>query len=224
MKKLYIVSLTLTTFGLASNVCAFDVAVGAKVSTLGVGIDFTTPLTEKLNLRAGIQGFEYRVDVESDGVDYDDADLELFSGLMVADWYPFGGVFRITGGVLINDNKVSGTGKPAPGIVPTFTVNDNVYNANNNDKLDAEISYNAVAPYFGIGWGNPVRKESNWFFFCDIGVVFMGSPDVAVSASGPLANNAVFIADLEEERKDLEDDLDSYKYYPVISLGLNYKF
>lgn len=223
MKKLYVVSLALATFGLASNVYAFDVAVGAKISTLGIGVDFTTPLAEKLNLRAGIQMFEYDIDAESDGVDYD-ANLELFSGLMVADWHPFGGVFKITGGVLLNDNKVSGTGEATPGTVSTFTINDTVYNAADVGKLEAEISYNTVAPYVGIGWGNPVSKDSNLTFFCDIGVAFMGSPDVDVKASGAIASNEIFMTNLEQERKDLEDDLDSYEYYPVVTLGLSYKF
>jgi hypothetical protein len=45
--QFYVVSLALATFGLAaSNVYAFDVAVGAKVSTLGVGVDLT-PLLQK---------------------------------------------------------------------------------------------------------------------------------------------------------------------------------
>ena len=223
MKKLYVVSLALATFGLASNVYASDVAVGAKVSTLGVGVDFTTPLTEKLNLRAGIQWLEYGIDTESDGVEYD-ADLELFSGLMVADWHPFGGVFKITGGLLINDNKVVGTGEATPGTVSTFTINNTVYTAADVGKLEAEISYNTVAPYLGIGWGNPVSKNSNWTFFCDIGVVFMGSPNVDIKASGAIASNEIFMTNLEQERKELEDDLASYEYYPVVTLGLSYKF
>ena len=223
MKKLYVVSLALATFGLASNVYASDVAVGAKVSTLGVGVDFTTPLTEKLNLRAGIQWLEYGIDTESDGVEYD-ADLELFSGLMVADWHPFGGVFKITGGLLINDNKVVGTGEATPGTVSTFTINNTVYTAADVGKLEAEISYNTVAPYLGIGWGNPVSKNSNWTFFCDIGVVFMGSPNVDIKASGAIASNEIFMTNLEQECKELEDDLASYEYYPVVTLGLSYKF
>lgn len=223
MKKIYVVSLALAIFGLASNVYAFDVAIGAKVSTLGVGFDLTTPLEENLNLRTGIQWLEYGVDVESDGVNYD-ADLELFSTLMVADWHPFGGVFKITGGFLINDNNVSGTGEATPGAVSTFTINDTVYNAADIGKLEAEISYNTVAPYLGIGWGNPVSKDSNWTFFCDIGVAFMGSPSVDVKASGAIASNEIFMTGLEQERKEIEDNLDPYGYYPVVTLGLSYKF
>jgi hypothetical protein len=150
--------------------------------------------------------------------------MELFSGLIVADWHPFGGVFKITGGLLINDNKVSGTGEATPGNVATFTINDTIYNAADVGNLEADISYNTVAPYLGIGWGNPVSKDSNWTFFCDIGVVFMGSPDVDVRASGVLARDEIFMTNLEQERRDLADELDSYKYYPVVTLGISYKF
>ncbi len=223
MKKFYVISLALVTFGLTSNAYALDVAVGAKVSTLGVGVDITTSLTETLNFRAGIQSFKYGIDAESDGVEYD-ADLNLFSGLMVADWHLFGGGFKIIGGLLVHDNNVSGTGQATSDTTATFTINDIVYSAADVGDLEADISYNSVAPYLGVGWGNPVSKGSNWTFFCDIGVAFMGAADVNVKASGAIASDETFMADLEEERRQLEDDLSSYEFYPVVTLGVSYKF
>lgn len=221
MKKFYVLALAIGTFGLASNAMAVDIAVGAKVSTLGVGVDLTTNVAENLNVRAGVQLAQYGVDAESDGVNYE-ADLELFSGLLTAEWHVFDGGFRINGGLLVHDNKVTGTGYATQDA--TYTINDTVYTAADVGRLDAEISYNSVAPYLGIGWGNPVSEGSNWTVSFDLGVAFMGSPSVDVSASGPIASNASFMADLEQERKDLEDDLGSFSYYPVIALGLSYKF
>ncbi|PLX51172.1 MAG: hypothetical protein C0613_00780 [Desulfobulbaceae bacterium] len=222
MKKMHVCALTLAGVAITTNAQAFDVAVGAHVSTLGAGVEVTTPIVPShLNVRGGVHWAEYGIDAESDGVDYD-ADLELFSGLIAADWHPFQGRFRITGGVLLNDNKVTGRGEPNPGA--TYTINDTVYAATNVGRLDAEISYNTAAPYLGIGWGNPVGRDSNWTMFADIGVAFLGSPDVDLEVSGPLATNAAFRADLEQEKKDLEDDLDSYTYYPVIKVGVTYKF
>ena len=46
------------------------------------------------------------------------------------------------------------------------------------------------------------------------------SPKVKMSASNP----AVTQADLNQESLELEDALSSFRYYPVISYGISFKF
>ena len=211
MKKIYAASLALVTFGLASNVYAHDVAVGAKLSTLGYGVDFTTSLTKKLNLRAGTQWSDFTFVTDIDDEEYD-SNLKLFSGLMVADWYPFEGTFKITGGILIKDNKFYMSSKDRHSRYSNLAMD---YGPSIDDiiEVETETSYNKVSPYLGIGWGNPVSKDSNWNFVFDVGVVMlMDSPDVTFQAADSLASN------------NIEDDLGISGYFPVVSLGLNYKF
>jgi len=57
-----------------------------------------------------------------------------------------------------------------------------------------------------------------------IGAVYHGSPDVSLSASGPIASDSVFQTELAREVKDLNDKADSYKLYPVVQVGLSYRF
>jgi hypothetical protein len=55
--------------------------------------------------------------------------------------------------------------------------------------------------------------------------MFQGSPEVTeLQATGSLANNAAFIAELERERQEVEDDISGFKVYPVLQLSLGYMF
>lgn len=81
-----------------------------------------------------------------------------------------------------------------------------------------------MAPYVGIGWGNAFGRSRRWGFVTDLGVAFTGSPDVALSATGTLASDPGFRADLAREEADLEDDLEDFKIYPVFSANLYFRF
>lgn len=222
MKKIiYCGALTVFLLGNSQVYAASSVAAGAKVSTLGVGADLSMQVAPSLNARLGIQGFSYDTDGTESGVDYD-VDLKLFSGLMTADWFPFQNGFRISAGLMANGNELDMDGRPRAG--STYEINGTSYNAAGVGSLHGNVDFNSVAPYLGIGWGNPFGPGGNWSFNCDLGVVFQGSPDVSLTADGPLASDPTFQANLEAERRDLENELDKYKYYPLVSLGVTYRF
>jgi len=54
----------------------------------------------------------------------------------------------------------------------------------------------------------------------DLGVFYQGSPEVTLTQS----SGAVSAADLAQEEKNLEDDLAVFKFYPVVTFGLFYRF
>ena len=78
----------------------------------------------------------------------------------------------------------------------------------------------------GIGWGNAVAAGSRWRVAVDAGAFYQGKPKVSLTAE-PLIPGLLpsrFSQDLEAERREIEDDLDSYRFYPVLSLGVSYRF
>lgn len=197
-----------------------DIALGVKASTLGAGAEGTVGLLQGLNLRGGVNALSFDFDAETSDVDYD-VDADLLSFPIVLDWHPFkGSGFRITGGILINQNE----GDAEATTEATYTIGDTVYTAAQLGSLSGKVDFNEVAPYVGIGWGNAVGKDKRWSFSCDFGVVFQGEANIDLAASGPIASDPTFQAELAKEKKALEDELDDYKYYPVISLGVTYKF
>jgi hypothetical protein len=126
---------------------------------------------------------------------------------------------------MFNGNKLTLKGQPTGGF---YTINGTTYNSAQVGSFDAAVDFNRAAPYFGIGYGRPIKSGLSLIF--DAGVMFQGSPKSKIDATcgpaapqGSLACNQVQ-SDAAAEQSRLDDSLHSFKYYPVISLGLAYTF
>ncbi len=211
-----------STCGLASSVTqANDIGAGLKVGTNGVALELTFNLIGNINLRGGYSDLTYGDDVEDTDVTYD-ADLDMQGVFLFADWHPLDTSFRVSAG-LYNyfDNEVTGDADPVAG---TFTINGVTYSSSDLASLDAEIEFETVAPYVGIGWGNAVG-DGDWSFSFDLGVLYIGDPDVKVnySCTNPALCSAID-DDIQTEINELEDDVDDYEWWPVLNIGMAYKF
>ena len=199
-----------------------DASIGLKAGTLGLGLELTMEAADKVNIRFGGNYFKVSREVDVEGNDYD-LDLKLQSFTALADWYVADGSFRITGGVFLNQNGLKGTALASN----TYDIEDNTYTSAEVGILKADVGFKSVAPYLGIGWGNPLRDDSDWSFMADLGVVFAGKPSLDItSTGGALSNDPTLLADIAQTELDFNDsdELKYLKYYPVISVGLNYRF
>jgi hypothetical protein len=88
--------------------------------------------------------------------------------------------------------------------------------------LTSRATFNSMSPYAGIGFDFGLFGKVG--LNLDVGVLLQGDPRVSLSADGNLADDATFMAALEEERVQLEDEVDNLKVYPVLSLALNFNF
>jgi hypothetical protein len=203
---------------------AGDIAASAKVSTLGLGLEVTESISDSFTGRVGLNGFDYKYSGTESDVDYD-VKLKLQSVSLLADWYPWQGAFRTSVGLMYNNNKFSLNAKPSGG---TYTINGVVYPAADVGSMHGDVTFNKIAPYIGIGWGNPVEKAKHWGFVSDIGVLYQNSPksnlEVTCGAAVPALTCASLKSDAEAERAQLESSMKSYKWYPVISIGVSYKY
>jgi hypothetical protein len=197
-----------------------DMALGIKIGTLGIGAEMTFGLLPQLNARVGINGFSYGYDAAVEEIDYD-FDLNLFSGSLLADWHFLGGAFRVTGGLVLNRNELD---LQASTSRDRYIIDDVAYSVDDIGKLRGTIDFNTISPYLGIGWGNAVGGNSRICFFMDLGVLFQGSPKADLSVTGPVGSDADFQRHLRNEEKEIEDETDKYTLYPVISIGVAYKF
>lgn len=73
----------------------------------------------------------------------------------------------------------------------------------------------------GIGWGNTVEQNQNQSFSFDLGVIFQGSSDVRLRKTSSVAG---LDTSLRAEEQQLEQSLDDFDIYPVLSLGVAWKF
>lgn len=198
-----------------------DVGVAAVVGTLGPGLTITLPINSVLNARIYGAGLGFGVDVNDEDLNYD-GDLTIGGIGPLLDYHPFSNGFRASAGFLYTFNEFDGTahcnqaacdvGDAAGVILP-------------GDRVDGNVDYSGFAPYAGLGWGNAVAEDGRWTFSFDIGALFTGSPDVSIQCRAGLpASQTACQQEADNERDDLKDEIGDYKIYPVVSLGVGYRF
>lgn len=198
---------------------AKDISVNLKAGTTGIGVEGEYSLNEYLGARLGGNYFKYSYDGTDDDVKYNyDLGLKTLSALI--DYHPFKGSFRLSGGAFYNGNKLDATATSSA----SYNIGNSTYTGAQLGTLKGTIDYKKFAPYAGLGWDTSFGKESGWGFVFEAGALFQGTPKVALSADGPISTDLTFQQELALEQKNLQDDLDHYKVYPVVSLGVSYRF
>lgn len=201
-----------------------EVGVTASLGTTGAGLHVSVPVMQQLNARFGINGLSYSHDGSTSDVDYEfKLKMRTFDALL--DYFPMNGGFRLTGGVVYNGNKIDAHGRPSA--TGTYTFNGRTYAAAAVGNLDGQIDFRNLAPYLGIGWGNAVAKEKGWGFSADLGVLFQSSPRTSLSNTGCTAPALVcsqIAADVAAENRSLQDEANDFKAFPVLRVGVSYKF
>lgn len=190
--------------------------VGIKAGTYGLGADFGVTLNDYVSFRVSFQRLEVSVDESVDDVDYD-GDFTLGGEGVYADIYPFGGQFRITGGLFSNRNEVGLEGTPTGSI----DIGDNTYTPSQVGTLSGTVTFDSTAPYVGVGWGNTSRGKKRLRFVVDLGILFQGSGQVEdYAASG----GGVLQSDLDKEAADIEDEIGDVDFWPILNFGLAFRF
>lgn len=219
MKRTFLALTVAIGMGCATSAQADGFALGVKASTLGAGVEVTTNLVPMmLNGRIQLNGYNYSTTVNQTDVSYD-AKLKLFSVGALADFYPFGGKFRLTGGVYYNGNKLDITG--VPNAAASFVFNGRTYTAAQIGTVHGRMDFNKVAPYVGIGWGDAVSGGSPLGLGVDIGVLYQGKPKTSISTSKTVPGLA---ADIAAEKAKLDNSLNKFKFYPVAAISLSWRF
>lgn len=202
---------------LAGNAAAggfSEIGVGAKVGTLGLGIEGIKPVAPKLDLRLGLNKFDYEADETFDNTDYS-AKLNMQTIAALADWHPANNGFFISGGAMLNDNKLDASANVTaadPVTIGTKTIT--------SGKVTTGISFDDVSPYLGIGYRQPFNGVKGWSFVAEAGVLFQGNPKITLAES----TGTVSQSDIDDEINKIRDDVDVLKNLPVISLGAVYRF
>jgi len=195
-----------------------DIGINPRVGTLGYGIELSAGFGSKFGLSLGFNNATFKTQQKTSDVDYD-FDFRLRSADLLASYHPFSGAFRLRAGVLLNRNEFRMTGRPG---ASGYEFNGMTYTEAEVGTLTGKLSFNKSAPYVGIGWGN--RPNGSFGLTFDVGAVYQGSPKLSLEATGGTATPLSLAADLEDERKKAEADLQSFKWYPVVSLGLYFRF
>jgi len=188
-------------------------AVSARFSSLGLGVEAVKSLTPAFNARVSGNFFNYSLDgVQGEEISYD-LKLKMRTASLLLDWYPFDKTFRLCAGGYYNENKMDITVKSAT----SHTMGGKTYQPDELGKVTGEVGFPSIAPYIGIGLGNAVAEGKRFSMMIDVGMIYQNSPQLSLVGEGLIAPTA-------EQEPLIEDNLSWVKWYPYFSIGFAWKF
>jgi hypothetical protein len=207
-------------------------AVGFRAGTLGTGIEIATPLAGRINLRSGFNFFAFTDPFSIDGVGYN-ARLRLQSSQTTLDW--FMGNFHISPGFLYFKSGMKAPVSVGPG--KTFVLGTQTFLNSVDDPASGSSSViypRTFAPLLLFGYGNVLpRTRQHLSLPIEAGVAYTGAPviNVALNGTACVTDGCVNFSQsadaqkfLKQEIQILNEDLKHYPVYPVVTVGLAYRF
>jgi hypothetical protein len=196
---------------------AQGIGVAVKAGTIGVGVEGALGLGDNLAIRGGGALVPLNLDrTYSDiefGLDLPDTYLNL--GL---DFYPGGGPFRISGGMLFKPDEPRLTSE----FIGPKDIGGRSYSPSEIGTLVGEIDSGNRAPFVTIGFGR--HTSTGLGLYADVGMAFLEDPKLSIRQEGGTLSGAAkaeFDTRLEQERQDIEDDLGGWqRFYPIVQIGL----
>ncbi|GAB3769742.1 hypothetical protein GCM10028818_06390 [Spirosoma horti] len=192
-------------------------AIMASAGTAGGGLAVGYSINRRFAARLGVNAFQYSNTLKS-GKDSDDLQIgfdykiKLKTINALVDYYPFAQTgFRITGGAFYNLNQIDFFGKPTKDV----KLNDVTFSIDEVGTLTGQADFNRIAPYLGLGFGNPYTRRRVKFMF-DLGLFYQQAPQITFKTTGLLEPSS-------DQGPIIQENLKPLKFYPVINIGLSYK-
>jgi len=221
-----------------SGTTAFSrIGIGVKVSTLGAGIEVATPLAQKFNLRGGFNMMRLNHTITDNGILYA-GQLRFTSGEAHLDWFPFWG-FHVSPGLLFYNGDELTANAAVPGL-QTFSVGGTTYESDPAVPVTgtAKLDFVKVSPSIMLGVGNLIpRSGRHYSFLFEVGGAYQGSARVGLNLAGnictpgtpptachSIASDATAQANILAQQVKIQHDINPYRFYPVISIGVGFNF
>tara|TARA_B100001123_G_scaffold282110_1_gene314259 strand:- start:4014 stop:4994 length:981 start_codon:yes stop_codon:yes gene_type:complete len=194
-------------------------AISPSIGTTGVSGEAMFMIWPELVIRGGPHYLQFDTDQTIDDIDYD-AELDILRGMVIADIHPTGGGFHLSAGLGFGETELDINATPQD----VVNIGGNSYSPSQVGTLNGKVTNDDIAPYVGIGYDNTFSSDSGLAFRANIGVLYTGASDVDLSSTGTFQNDPNFIENLREEESNIEDDIEFIQFYPVVSVGLSYRF
>ena len=214
-------ALVVTSAGLSSAAYADgEFAITGGIGTIGGAIEGQVELNDLIQLRAGANYLAFDENIDVDDITYD-GELD-FSGFgAFVDVHPLGNSFFLTGGAYAGGKDID---LVASSTVPV-EIGGVVFTPAEYGRLEGDVSFDDFAPFVGLGFDTTFEGNGNWGFNIVAGAAMFGSGDVTLDAvGGTLSNDPILQAELAREIQDIENEIEDYELWPVVQLGLSYRF
>jgi len=210
------------------------IGIGVKVSTLGIGGEVAIAVSHRTNVRFGFNAFTYGHTFDKDGATYK-GNLDLRSAQATYDIFFLKGLHLSPGVLFYNGNQVTANVSVPGG--QTFSLSNTTYmsDAANPVAGTGKLTVYKAAPMLLFGIGNLVPRSGHFSTSFEIGAAYQGPPRVVLNLGGSacdstglfcrsIASDPTIQSNIVAEQAKLNRSASPYKFYPVISFGVGYKF
>lgn len=173
--------------------------------------ELTTPLSNQLNFRFGINRFDTFSSTDQLQNALADETTPAFAASALVDWQVLPGGLHLTGGALYGDLGWSYLEHTAGFAAERSYMITSALDRDSN-QLDK------VKPYLGLGWNNQFGSDGRFRLQLDLGLVFQSVPPGSEDSLN--SNYAVNTGD--DAR--LWQTFQSFRYTPLFSAGFRYQF
>lgn len=215
-------ALAVSSLMLLASAGAHAREVYGDIGTEGVGIGYAQPLSSKTNVRVEVNGFRLSRSFSAGDIQYDGTARLIHAGIY-GDFFPAPSYipFRLTTGFLVGGDEIDATatslnnfGYSAAHLPPGMTLP--------SGSIHATAHFPAVRPYLGIGFGHsPVAKRGFSASF-DAGVAY-GRPHYSYEVPAGLEELAGPKV-VNDEEQELANKLNKLRFYPIVKVGVTYRF
>ncbi len=222
MRKL--LTLTLMVGALAtSGARSADFGLYGTAGTVGLGGGVAANFGQYIGARVGYTSYTYEAnDLEQSDLSFS-GEVELGGTQALLDLHPFGGGFRLSLGMMENA-QITGRALPTAN---TFTFDGVTYSSADVGEARGSATFDSFSPYVGLGYGRALSRRGKLAMNADLGVALTGAADVQLDVSCATAAQALctdLLDDVAAEQAQIQADAEDYKYWPVLSIGLSYRF
>jgi hypothetical protein len=210
-------------------------AVATTVGLGGMGVQVSTALATKINLRVGGSFLNLNPVVVEQGIPIDGA-VRLRTLAAAIDVFPYRGTFHISPGLtMYNGNRMTAVTNIVPG--SQFTIEDTVYTSDITDPVHGTFDVSLgkrFAPSLTMGFGNMLKRSKNWTVQTDFGVQFVGRPNFVLNMTGTacdvadgctrIQDDPNTVANLAQQQSDINQDIQPLRFYPILTVGVGYRF
>lgn len=194
-------------------------AGGAPLALVPDTLEGQVEINEYVELRATVDIIRLEPQQPAAEPERGGGDIEFKNLGTFIDVRPFRNSFVISGGLYTGDKTRADLASAHTGTA------SNRQASGQTGTLHLAAKGDAVAPFIGFGFDSTYKADRRFGMKLMAGAMFSGTPDVTLTMpGGPLSGDAIILEQLERERQRLEETIDTDDIYPVIQVGLTYKF
>ncbi len=192
---------------------------GGVISTNGWGGEIKYILNKRITIKSSFETLNFSSDYsfnESE-INYDATFDYKTGGISLLGDYNYTRNLYVSAGILLNDFNPKITGHAASDLeygditIPASMVGDFQFSIKPGMK---------VSPYTGLGVRAFLGDNKRIVFNTEIGMIYMGSPEIEIEATGLLAPTA---DPAHGQKETFENQLKQYEFYPVLKFNLAVK-